>query len=70
MERTHHFPDIIPSQVPLPALHICYDFISLLTHGCHIQIGLVAVTFTDMFVQTASGAMRTAMRDEQAWALS
>lgn len=66
MDTTHHFPDIVPSQVTLPALHICYDFVSLLTHTSHVQLGLVAVTFTDMFVQTASGTVRTAVRGEQA----
>lgn len=66
METTYHFPDMVPSQVTLPALHICYDFVSLLTHSSHVQLGLVAVTFAGMFVQTASGTMGTAVRGEQA----
>lgn len=56
-EDTYYFPDIVPSQVTLSVLHICDDFVGLLTHDSHVQVRLVAVTFTGMLVQSAPGTV-------------
>lgn len=56
-KNTYNFPDIVSTQVTLPILYICNDFVGLLTHCFHVKLGLVAVTFTDMLVQTAPGSM-------------
>lgn len=62
----YNFPDIVPSQVALPVLHISDDFVGLLTHRSHVQLGLVAVAFTDMLVQTAADSVPEATRDNTA----
>lgn len=65
-KKTYNFPDILPSQVSLSVLHICDDFVGLLAHCFHVQFGLVAVTFTDVFVQTTSGVVNKATRNKHA----
>lgn len=64
--NTYNFPDVVPLQVSLPVLYICYDFVRLPTHCSHVQLGLVAVTFTDVLVQAAPGTVREAARDKHA----
>lgn len=61
---TYNFPDIVTSQFTLPILYIFYDFVRLLAHCPHVQLGLITVTFTDMLVQTAPGTVGKALRNE------
>lgn len=63
----YYFPDIVSSQVSFPALHITDDFVSLLAHCCHVQLGFVAITLTDMVVQTTPGSMRKTLRYESVY---
>ena len=64
--NTYNLPDLVRPQVALPVLHISDDFVGLLTHFPHVQLGLVAVAFMDMVVQAAPAAVTEALRDEQA----
>lgn len=67
---TYYFPDILSLQLALPALHISYDFVGLLTHGSHIQLGLVTVSCTNMLVQAAPDSVTETVRDEHTGSLS
>lgn len=63
----YYFPDVAPPQIPLPVLHIGDDFVGLLAHLSHVQLRLVAVTFTDMLVQTAPRSVAEAVEEKQVY---
>lgn len=66
----HHVPHVFRPQVTLPALHVADDFVGLLAHGSHVQLGFVAESGSDVFVQTAPGSVGEPGRDGPAGPLS
>ncbi|TNN54258.1 hypothetical protein EYF80_035558 [Liparis tanakae] len=61
-----HTCNVDTQPVSLPVLYVRDDFVRLLAHRPHVQLGLVAVTFADVLVQAAPGSVRQALRDVHA----